>query len=202
MGVDYIGLDFQKGSSRSVAMNPVYAGTLPDRAPKGYSDANTHSYALVGVFADEMAQNIITRTVMFKLDVIQMNGNEPPTLLRNLRATIDPDLRRGVKVWKGIGIGSPSDIGRYKDYDDCVDAFVFYLGNGLDATVVAQMYSGDRPFLVGNVKPGDTFQAAVLGHPRFMGFDLDTAFELASGVKDVALIRRFIEVKNEEFATA
>ena len=130
LGADWIGMVFGEQSPRNVTMIPTHAGIIPDRGPEGLTDKGP---GRVGVFADEMAQNIITRVVNFRLDAIQLNGQEPPTLIRNLRATlttapygsgaIAPDLQ----IWKGIRIETAQDLKRCADYEDCVDMFVFFV---------------------------------------------------------------------------
>jgi phosphoribosylanthranilate isomerase len=194
LGVDFVGLDFRRDSARCVPMTHVGAGTLPDRAPACYANGERKQCRLVGVFADEMSQNIITRTVMFGLDVIQMNGNEPPRLLRNLRATIAPDLRPEVTIWKGISVTSATDVLRYKDYADCADAFVFFVSGGDKPWEVLQAYDGEKPFLIGgDLRPEQAAGLRLFSHPRCMGYDLDAAFETTPGVKDAELIRSFID---------
>ena len=107
LGVDYIGFIFWNKSPRYVTMRPTHAGIIPDRANSQYSTRNT-SFQRVGVFVDEMPQSIITRVVNFGLDVIQLHGHETPTMIRNLRATLDPDLHPGIQIWKALSIPASS----------------------------------------------------------------------------------------------
>ena len=124
LGVDWIGMIFWPKSPRNVTMIPTHAGIIPDRAPS-IDGKGTDSPKRVGVFVDEMPQNIITRVVNFKLDIIQLHGHETPTVIRNLRKTLDPDIRHGIRIIKAISIGCRDDIATYKDYEDCVDYFLF-----------------------------------------------------------------------------
>lgn len=113
---------------RDVTMIPTNAGIIPDRA--SHSSLITHHLSFdsppqrVGLFVDEMPQNIITKVVNFKLDVVLMHGSESPTVIRNLRATIDPEIHPGIQFWKSVSISTPADIDVCKAYEDCVDAFV------------------------------------------------------------------------------
>ena len=106
LGVDWIGMIFWPKSPRNVTMIPTHAGIIPDRG----TDIGNFKAKRVGVFVDEMAQNIITRVVNFQLDLIQLHGHETPTLIRNLRRTLDPDIRPGVKFIKAIAVESCDDI--------------------------------------------------------------------------------------------
>ena len=121
LGVDWIGMIFWPKSPRNVTMIPTHAGIIPDRG----TDIGNFKAKRVGVFVDEMAQNIITRVVNFQLDLIQLHSHETPTLIRNLRRTLDPDIRPGVKFIKAISVESCDDIATYRDYEDCVDCFLF-----------------------------------------------------------------------------
>lgn len=143
-GVDYIGMIFCDKSPRNVTMIPTHAGIIPDRSSLPSQSSDLHpcvpsaaseqsanapvtrhtSPKHLGLFVDEMPQNIITRVVNFKLDVVQMHGNEPATVIRNLRATLDPDIRPGIQFWKTIAVSSISDLDICKEYENCVDAFV------------------------------------------------------------------------------
>lgn len=200
LGVDWIGMIFWPQSPRYVSMIPTGAGIIPDRATPDLGGSGC-GFRRVGVFVDDMAQNIITRAVNYSLDIIQLHGNETPTLIRNLRATLDPDLRPGIKFMKAISVGSPDDVLRYRDYEDCVDYFLFDTrcasvggsGCSFDWSVLDR-YSGSRLFLLsGGIGPGDAERIAEISHPQFMGIDLNSRFETSPGVKDVEALRIFMK---------
>ena len=121
LGVDWIGFIFWPKSPRNVTMIPSNAGILPDRA----MDMGDFKAKRVGVFVDEMPQNIITRVVNYKLDLIQLHGKETPTLIRNLRRTLDPDIRPGIKIIKAFNIATAADFEATKPYEGLVDYFLF-----------------------------------------------------------------------------
>ena len=200
LDVDYIGLIFWDKSPRCVTMIPTRAGIIPDRS--GLSSGTSRlAPQRVGVFVDEMPQNIITRAVGFELDVVQLHGHESPTLIRNLRATLDPDLRPGIRIWKAISVSTADDISRCKDYEDCVDAFVFDTrspgvggsGRQFDWSIL-DAYQGSRPFMLsGGIGPDDAGRVRAFRHPRLMGIDLNSRFETAPALKDVESLSRFLE---------
>ena len=113
LGVEWIGMVFCEQSPRNVSMIPTHAGIIPDRGSVTVK-RDTPNIKRVGVFVDEMPQNIITRVLNFQLDIVQLNGKESPTLIRNLRATLDPDLRSGLKFIKTIRVGCYEDIATYR----------------------------------------------------------------------------------------
>jgi len=200
LGVDYIGMIFWDKSPRNVTMKPTYAGIIPDVCRQETSCKEVGKVKKVGVFVDEMAQNIITRVVNYELDVIQMHGHEEPTLIRNLRRTIDPDLRPGIQIWKAISIVDRDSVAIYKQYEDCVDAFVFDTkctcvggsGQQFDWSVL-ENYDGIRPFLLsGGIGPDDAARIRDFKHPKMMGIDLNSRFETEPGMKNVELLKQFL----------
>ena len=205
LGVDYIGLIFWSRSPRHVTMIPTGAGIIPDRGSLSSSPAvSDMTPQRVGVFVDEMPQSIITRVVNFDLSVVQLHGHETPTMIRNLRRTIDPDLHPGIQMWKAISISpdNPADLSVYTDYEDCVDAFVFDTktpmaggsGQHFDWSVL-DAYEGTKPYLLsGGIGPDDAerIKAFMETHPQCMGIDLNSRFESAPAQKDIALLRQFL----------
>ena len=199
LGIDWIGLIFWEKSPRHVTMIPSHAGIIPDRAalPK----TGSHAPRRVGVFVDEMAQNIITRAVNFQLDYIQLHGHESPTLIRNLRATLNPDIRPGIKFIKAISVSEQKDLDACQQYEDCIDYFLFDTkssnmggsGRQFDWGIL-RSYQGTKPFLLsGGIGPDDAEAIRRFDHPRFAGIDLNSRFETEPGLKDVEKIRSFID---------
>ena len=106
LDVDWIGLVFWKDSPRFVTQYSSRGGFIPD-----YTSIDSEVPTLggkpifryqenkpkrVGVFVDDMPQNIVTRVANFKLDFVQLHGEESPVMIQNLRATLEPDIRKGV----------------------------------------------------------------------------------------------------------
>lgn len=203
LGIDYIGLIFWEKSPRNVTMIPTGAGIIPDRGRSiPLSSSRKRKSCFVGVFVDETPQNIITRVVNFNLDVIQLHGHETPTMIRNLRATLDPDIRPNIQIWKAIPI-SPNENcvpTVYKEYEDCVDAFVFDTkspsvgGSGQQYSwSVLESYNGQKPFLLsGGIGPEDAERVRNFHHPKCIGIDLNSRFETAPGLKNIEKIKQFL----------
>lgn len=117
-GADWMMMDFTPDSPRYVSMLTTHAGIIPDRADDMPS-ASQLMPKKVGVFADDMPQNIITRVVNYQLDIVLLNGNETPTMVRNLRRTLDPDIRQGILFMKGVTNKEAGSV-----YEDCVDGLL------------------------------------------------------------------------------
>ena len=121
LGVDMIGFIFYPKSPRFVQMISSKAGIIPDYSEErielamARKTAETQKQpARVGVFVDDMPQNIVTRVYNYRLDYIQLHGNEPRETIENLRATIDPDIKPNIRIIKAISVSSAEDIQKYK----------------------------------------------------------------------------------------
>lgn len=195
LGVDMIGLIFYPPSLRYVQQFSSGAGIIPDYAPDmGKTPLR------VGVFVDDMPQNIVTRVYNYKLDYIQLHGNEPRETLENLRATIDPDIKPKIKIIKAISVSSAEDIKKYKEYVGAADLFLFDTkcktvgGSGeLFDWQVLQAYDGDVPFLLsGGIGPDDAERIKNFHHPKCIGIDLNSKFEIEPALKDVEKLKQFL----------
>lgn len=220
LGVDMIGMIFYPKSPRYVEMQSSHAGIIPDYAKEdiGASDTSedtsgnssedtsensskdsSKTPARVGVFVDDMVQNIVTRVVNYHLDYVQLHGNEPREMCENLRSTLDPDIRPGIKIIKAISVSDASDIQKYKEYVGAVDLFLFDTkcktvggsGQQFDWQVLEQ-YDGEVPFLLsGGIGPDDASRLHAFHHPKCIGIDLNSRFEIEPGVKDVEKLKGF-----------
>ncbi len=200
LGVDWIGMIFWEHSPRNVTMIPTHAGIIPDRASTNVGNSTREKIKLVGVFVDEIPQNIITRAVNYKLDILQLHGNETPLLIRNLRATLDPDIRPGIQIIKAISVNNANEIAKYKPYEDCVDYILFDTkcktvgGSGTQFDWgILEAYDGKKPFILsGGIGPDDAERIRNFRHPLFAGIDLNSRFETAPAKKDVEKLRNFL----------
>ena len=200
LGVDMIGMIFYPKSPRYVEMQSSHAGIIPDYVKEDINIKSAKSPARVGVFVDDMVQNIVTRVVNYHLDYVQLHGNEPREMCENLRLTLDPDIRPGIKIIKAISVSDASDIQKYKEYVGAVDLFLFDTkcktvggsGQQFDWQVLEQ-YDGEIPFLLsGGIGPEDASRLHAFHHPKCIGIDLNSRFEIEPGVKNVEKLKGFL----------
>jgi len=200
LGVDMIGMIFYPKSPRYVEMQSSHAGIIPDYVKEDINIKSAKSPARVGVFVDDMVQNIVTRVVNYHLDYVQLHGNEPREMCENLRLTLDPDIRPDIKIIKAISVSDASDIQKYKEYVGAVDLFLFDTkcktvggsGQQFDWQVLEQ-YDGEVPFLLsGGIGPEDASRLHAFHHPKCIGIDLNSRFEIKPGVKDVEKLKGFL----------
>ena len=230
LGVDWIGFIFYPKSPRYVSQIRSRAGIIPDYSvfmkheelsskelsSKEMSSKETSSKELssketsskemmrqvkrVGVFVDDMPQNIVTRAVNYELDIIQLHGSESVIMIDNLRSTLAPSIRKGIKFMKALSISTAEDILRYKEYEGHVDYFIFDTqtplvggsGNHFDWNML-DAYDGNTPFILsGGVGPDDAERVLSIRHPMFAGIDLNSQFETAPAVKNVDALKAFL----------
>ena len=210
LGVDWIGFIFYPKSPRYVSQIRSRAGIIPDysvfmkheelSSKELSSKEMMRQVKRVGVFVDDMPQNIVTRAVNYELDIIQLHGSESVIMIDNLRSTLAPSIRKGIKFMKALSISTAEDILRYKEYEGHVDYFIFDTqtplvggsGNHFDWNML-DAYDGNTPFILsGGVGPDDAERVLSIRHPMFVGIDLNSQFETAPAVKNVDALKDFL----------
>ncbi|WP_430404387.1 phosphoribosylanthranilate isomerase [Fluviicola sp.] len=174
-GVDYFGFIFYPGSPRYVTQTP----TVPKQK--------------VGVFVNASSAFIQEKIKQEGLDVIQFHGTESPDDIQK----IGP----GIVKWKAFGIQNPSDFEQCTDYEGIVDAFLFdtkspqFGGSGkVFNWELLDEYKGKTPFILsGGISPEHAQRLKKLDHPKLIGIDLNSRFEIAPKQKNVPLIESFIK---------
>ena len=177
-GVDWLGFIFWPKSSRYVTAPPAY---LPTRCKR------------VGVFVDADTADVRQHVADYRLNLIQLHGHESPEYVKSLHGQ--------AKIIKAISVESRDDIAAYKNYEGFVDYFLFDTkcktvggsGEHFDWTVLAD-YVGETPFLIsGGIGPDDAERVKAFRHPRCVGIDLNSRFEIAPGLKDINKLKQFLE---------
>lgn len=204
LGIDWMGFIFFPKSPRYVSQLSSNAGIIPDYSSligKTDNDVSASKVKRVGVFVDDMPQNIVTRVYNYKLDIVQLHGSENTVMIDNLRRTLDPDIHPNIKIMKALNINTADDVAKYKDYEGHVDYFLFDTktplkggsGEQFDWSVL-DAYDGKTPFLLsGGIGPDDAERIREFSHPQCIGIDLNSKFETSPAFKDVEKLRKFIE---------
>ena len=187
LGIDMMGFIFWPKSSRYVSQCPDY---LPKRVKR------------VGVFVDEDPEQVKRLADDYGLDYIQLHGHETPEVISYLRPPALPHPR----IIKAFNISTAEDLIQTQPYEGLVDYFLFDAkgksvgGNGEKFNWnVLDAYQGSTPFLLsGGIGPDDTERVNAFHHPKCIGIDLNSRFELAPGLKDVNALRRFVNDINRK----
>lgn len=130
---------------------------------------------------------------MYKLDKIQLHGNESPGFCQEIR-------KFGLPVIKSLPVIPVSELTDWTVYQDAADYLLFdtackgYGGSGksFDWSLLEQ-YKGELPFLLsGGIRASHLSELQQFSHPRWAGIDLNSGFETAPGMKDAPTLRLFI----------
>ena len=189
---DYVGFIFYPKSKRFVEDESVFE-VFPN-AEK------------VGVFVNESIENILEKVEQYKLDVVQLHGDETADFCEELinqkhqRLLTDENFL-DFKIWKAVGIKSIEDFQQLTTYQQVVDSFVFdtksvdYGGTGrkFDWQLLTN-YQLSTPFLLsGGIQLEDAFLLKNFQHPQCIGFDINSGFEVEPGIKKIEEVKQFID---------
>ena len=177
LDIDMMGFIFWPKSSRYVSQRPDY---LPKHVKR------------VGVFVNEDPEQVKRLADDYDLDYIQLHGHESPEYIFQLG---------GLHIIKAFNISTVEDLLQTQPYEGLVDYFLFDAkgksvgGNGEKFNWdVLSAYQGSTPFLLsGGIGPDDATNAKAFHHPKCIGIDLNSCFELSPGLKDINKLKEFLK---------
>ena len=181
---DFMGFIFYSNSPRFVGRLDVNTlGALPTAIKK------------TGVFVNENLENILTAISKYNLDAVQLHGADNKKLCRKICQEAK------TMVIKVFPIMDASNFRVTGDYEAVADYFLFdtktdlYGGSGQKFNWnILQEYKGNKPFLLsGGIGADDVKALRAIEHPLLAGVDLNSKFELKPGLKNVALLKQFID---------
>jgi len=143
---------------------------------------------------NENLENILTIAYKYKLDGIQLHGAELVNMCRELK-------RLGYIVIKAFPVAEAYNFKVTKAYEGVCDYFLFdtktegYGGSGVKFNwKMLNEYVGETPFLLsGGIASDDAEAIQKIEHLKFAGIDLNSKFEVKPGLKNVDLLKGFIQ---------
>ncbi|SMX37882.1 phosphoribosylanthranilate isomerase [Maliponia aquimaris] len=190
-GARYAGFVFFPKSPRNLSV--AAARDLALLAPVGLAKV-----ALVVNPTDDLLDEI-TRAV--PLDMIQLHGSESPERVAEVRA------RWGLPVMKAVGVAGAEDLDRLTVYQQVADQILVDAkppkgadlpgGNGLafDWRLIAGRRWSRPWMLAGGLTPDNVARAVAMTGAAQV--DVSSGVESAPGVKDAAMIARFVAAAME-----
>ncbi len=182
LGIDYVGFIFYDQSKRYVGNeNKQYIESL-------------NSPTKVGVFVNTSIPEILVKTEEFRLNAIQLHGNESADFCHKLKQ------QSSAIIIKAFGIDINFDWGQLDPYVGVVDYFLFdtksssYGGTGIQFDwSLLDRYTLNTPyFLSGGVDAKNIKTALEKKDPRLYALDLNSKFEVEPGLKDINLLTHSI----------
>ncbi len=183
---DYLGFIFYPKSKRYFldAAKPADLSLLPSSIQK------------VGVFVDENPEKVLEISKKYKLNILQLHGNESPETCAYFKT-------QGFGVWKALAVEHSIPQEYLHKYTGSVDCFLLdtktpqHGGSGLPFDwSILKTYPSDTPFmLAGGISLDNIAQAKKYldGLPA-MGLDLNSKFETEPGIKNVLSLKQAFEI--------
>jgi phosphoribosylanthranilate isomerase len=149
----------------------------------------------VGVVVDEQPDLMLKKISTFGLSALQLHGGESIELVQELKATT------GVEIWKVISVGEGIAWKAMEAFVPHVDRFLFDTASASKGGSGKQFDWGlleHYPFEKGFMLSGGLTAAHAVAirdlaerTPQLLGVDVNSGFELAPGLKDMAALQAF-----------
>jgi phosphoribosylanthranilate isomerase len=194
LGLDYVGFIFYKKSKRFVGKTKLAEWVTGNEGLFGKTKK-------VGIFVNAELDYILNAVHDYKLDYVQLHGDESPGYCRELKLLWSVSTLRKAHLIKAFSITPDFDFKDTYAYADSCPLFIFDTGGHAekggtgakwDWTKIDE-YEGLVPFLLsGGIGPEDAERVSALKHVQLQGVDLNSGFELKAGVKNAAELQRFL----------
>jgi len=184
--IDYMGMIFYKKSPRFI--DEIFKKELIEKIPQ--------TIKKVGVFVNENKELIIENILNYKLNLIQLHGNERPEDCL--------DISHHAKIIKAFQIKTDFNFNLLEPYIPFVDYFLFdtatenFGGSGQTFNwQILKHYSYNIPFfLSGGIDENHAEEINKLRFPKLAAVDINSKFEISPGLKNISKIKQFISKLN------
>ncbi len=147
----------------------------------------------VGVFVNTDYEEIIQKVQDLHLQFVQLHGEETPAFCER--------LQKDVKVIKAFRLDDNFDFKITKPYLNVCEYFLFdcfteaYGGSGqkFNWNQLQHFPFAKKYFLSGGIKPEDASAIKKLNLPGLFAVDVNSGFESAPGLKNIAALKTFME---------
>jgi phosphoribosylanthranilate isomerase len=188
LNIDYAGLIFYKDS-------PRYMG---DKLTGKQIKEADFDIKKVGVFVNPGYSELLDAIDEYGLDIVQLHGNETPELCEELSGEVEV-----IKAFRIAGDESINIDEMVMPYDAVCDFYLFdtaglkesFGGTGqqFDWNILKKAKIEKPFFLSGGIGPDDAPKIKSFRHPDFFAIDINSKFETAPGIKDMAAILKFLQ---------
>lgn len=189
--IDYIGFIFHPSS-------PRYFLSFDNEESVNRLNGLLDRFKRVGVVVNENIETVLSYIEKYSLDCIQLHGSEDYQYCVQIKQHYP-----NIEIIKAISISEEKDLLQTENYleDNTIcNYFLFdtkttrYGGSGKKFDwEILDVYSGSIPFLLsGGISASDATEIKNINHPKFAGVDLNSRFETEPGLKDIELVRTFI----------
>jgi len=183
---DYLGFIFYEKSPRN------FIGQIPE-IPS--------STKRVGVFVNNSLSFISEKIKTYKLDVVQLHGDESPEFCNNVRS-LQFRFPSKMEVWKVFSIKDTFNFKLLEPYEANVNKFLFDTkgkekgGNGIKFNwKVFNDYHSKKPFILsGGIGSEVTEELITILKTKLpiYAIDINSKFEITPGLKDITKLNEFM----------
>ena len=187
LNIDYAGLIFYKDS-------PRYMG---DKITGKQVKEADFDLKKVGVFVNPGYSELLDAIDEYGLDIVQLHGNETPEMCEELSDEVEV-----IKAFR-VEENTVNVDKLVEPYDAVCDFYLFdtaglkesFGGTGqqFDWSILKKAKIEKPFFLSGGIGPGDAQKVKAFRHPDFFAIDINSKFEMAPGLKDMAAILKFLQ---------
>ena len=181
--INLIGFIFYPASKRFIAnkLSAKQINSVPEHIKK------------VGVFVNEKKERILNIAKKYQLDFVQLHGDEDASFVN--------EISQKVRVIKAFRIHEAFNFEALTNFENHCSYFLFdtkdqlYGGTGKKFNWdILHRYTGNTPFILsGGISPDDIESIKQIKHPKFLGIDINSGFELEPGEKNIQQIQLFLK---------
>ncbi len=184
------------------ALNPDYLGFIfyppsPRYINKNPYDIPATKAKKVGVFVNADINTIIKRAGEYKINTIQLHGNELPEICTMLTGL-------GYEVFKAFKVDNNTKAKEMEAYANTCTAFLFdtktgkHGGSGkkFNWDKLNEIAYINKFFISGGISENDVDAILNLNYKNLIGLDLNSRFEIEPGLKDIRKLQKFTTTFN------
>ena len=190
MKVKVCGLKFKDNIIQVAALQPYYMGFIFYSGSKRFVGENFEMPVIsteikkVGVFVNAKADYIIDKVNSYKLNFIQLHGDESPEFCE--------ELGHSAKVIKAFGIDENFDFKILESYKNCCDYFLFdtktseHGGSGQQFDwKILEKYKYDVPYFLSGGIGLKEIERLKIEKLNIYAIDVNSKFEMETGIKNI-----------------
>lgn len=200
MKVKVCGLKYKDNIQKILNLKPDYVGFIFYAKSKRFVGETFELPSLpsdikkVGVFVNANEEYIVDKIKKYKLDIVQLHGEETPQFCEKIKLV--------TQVIKAFGIDEYFDFKKLENYKKSCNYFLFdtktidYGGSGQQFNwELLKKYTYQTPFfLSGGITLNNVKDISLLKTqlPYLYAIDVNSKFEIVPAIKDVDMINKLI----------
>jgi phosphoribosylanthranilate isomerase len=202
MKLKVCGLKYKENIEQVAALQPDYIGFIFYNKSKRFVGEDFQMPVIspeikkTGVFVNASLEYVKAKVEQYKLDMVQLHGDETPGYCEQMRCF--------VKVMKAFGIDEHFDFKVLESYKNYCDYFLFdtktseYGGSGKQFNWdVLKKYDNSVPFFLSGGIGLEDISNSKFQIPNLAAIDVNSRFEIEPGLKDIEKLKHLTKSLKE-----